>query len=732
MRRGQIALYVILGILVLILVALLFVLRKPAQPEMEILPADFQPVQTQVVSCLHDATVDALKRMALHGGYLDPLDQDEVGEALTLNPIAPTESDLVQLHPGDPESAIPYYLYYHGPNQCTSCPLVTLIPSREHMQEQVRKYVLQHLHECLNFGVFTNIEVLPDPEQDVEVTMFDESVEVVYLRRVEMRQGDNRQLATTFISDVEIPFLRYHHLAREMTRKQAETQYLENWMLYLISAYSGIEADLPPLGGYEESFSPKIWALLAVQEKFRQILYSTTPALQVMRTQGVQPPPSVSDPYVQGFLTTTYLDLLNESLWTAEDVRVSILYPNLPIYMNVRPSEDQLIKPRTERTGGILLVPSRQQNYYDFFYDVSAPFIIEIRHQNATAGTDISFLFALEANLRDNKNLVEWMLGRGTIPWTHDNVAWEVAGPGADPPPSTNATNGTPSGEPGYAHNESLETLLCDPSQRLSRLQVRTFDGQTNQPLSEVQFSFTCGLYASCRAGYSSLDTYGMYAELDQEVPQCLGGTLKAEKEGYNTLNLRVSTRNGQSQRLPDITLEPFVEREIRFEKRQVSRNPVTGALGLGAAQPLEGHESVFATLTRVPMTLGEGFVNAMAMMSNTSNLTMVKLVPGLYEVRAHYIDDHGHIIPAGCMEVEGNLIPEDPVEIQPAPWGGVQLTNATQLWHLGRNELYHHNTIVVTVFVAPPPFCLNDLEGLDGGESFSRRWIDEAMPHFE
>lgn len=741
-RKGQIALFAVIGLAILLIVLLIFFLRKPAATEtvLDDLPPDYAPIQEHIISCIEETTIDALKRMAMHGGYLDPQNPAIAGRSLVKARFVPTESDLVVMNPADPDSAVPYYYYLEGRNDCRDCSLSTLTPGKRHMEQQVELYVLEHLDDCVNLQLFNDFEIIPHDRRRLLIRFFNESVYYDYQRIYDIRRGSQEVQAESFPGYIRIPFLRYYQAARQITQQEIDTQFLENYLLYLVSAYSGIDGELPPLGGFEESFTPSFWIFYTVQQRYQQLLYSVTPTLQVLGTKDVTPIPATADPFLEGFFRTTYLDLLDPRL-DPERFSVSFHYLNHPIHFDVKPRSGQLIRPRQERQRGLFLVPSRQLNFYDFLYDISVPFVVEIRHEDAIESTDITFLFALEANVRDNKNLALWLLGYGTIPWDLDVVQFDITDPATGNPIG-------PGSDPGpdgiYWQNGSVPDFFCDPGLATIPIRAKTFDRRTNRPLENVTFTFTCGYYASCAGGMSAMDEHGVYALLETELPPCIGGILTAEKEGYNTFSLQVSTKEGVPPDLPDILLDPLVTRSVRFEKRQVIENPLNSALSVEPAVPFGPGDMGIVTLTLKPSAFGADPVMATAYTANGTNLTEVELVPGLYEVRGQYIYEPGFIIPKECDREcadrgmtggcdEWLYFPENETEIRPAPWGGNELTNDTFYWYLTRDVLYANDEVVIPLFVAPqPPACVDDLEWMGSAQRFSRTFRAEAMPRLE
>lgn len=731
-RNGQITLFVILGIVIIILLLLLLFMKRTPTSDVKSLPPQFQKVGNYVQQCLKETTIDALKQMAMHGGYLDPIKQ------LNITPGKdPTESKAVSLNPADPESAVPYYFYLTGKNNCRLCTLSTLAPTKEYMERELHDYLLSHLGSCLHFDSFPDYVVKMNPDQKIQVTLNNNSVDVVYDRVTTITKDGSVKKPKRFVEKIDIPFLTYYNLAIQITQKEVYTQFLENYLLYIVGVYSGRDADLPPLGDYDESFSPPFWILFNVQKTYAKLLNSITPSLQVMGTKGYRNPPLAKDlvarnvipasekDYIQGFLDATQLNLVKN----AERYRISILYPDYKPYVDVHPRAGQIIRPRSAHFSGLFVLPPRQQNYYDFYYDISAPFIFEIRDENAIPGTDISFLFSLEANVRENKNMAQWLLGKGTLPWSYDFVNYKITDPAtslpADQRPKKNKT------KVFYQHNDSLKTLLCDPTQAVVPVTVRTFDGHTKKPLTNVTISFTCGLYSSCPAGFTSPDAQNIYAVSNEKLPQCIGGLLKAEKAGYASKSVRLSTQVGMGSQTVDITLFPFVKKNVTVVKYTTHIDGWDILLDKKNPKVLDKKDTVFITFIRKIQEYGDSQVMSTVFIDNETNMSTVSLTPGLYEVRATYLTKHKMVIPKGCKKEHGQDVPDKDIELNETPWGGLSMTNKTQYWQVESNDLYKQNHLIVPVFVAPEPRCIDDLNFMDTAQRFTRQFHNKAKPKF-
>ena len=94
-----------------------------------------------------------------------------------------------------------------------------------------------------------------------------------------------------------------------------------------------------------------------------------------------------------------------------------------PVDKCVKPSKGDIIKPGVRITPAKFIIPGSQQNTYGFYYDVSWPLIIMINEKTPQSEiNDFRYIFALESNMIENKGLMEWALGLGTIPYTSSTL----------------------------------------------------------------------------------------------------------------------------------------------------------------------------------------------------------------------------------------------------------------------------------------------------------------------
>ncbi|MFC1733401.1 hypothetical protein ACFL6I_24135 [candidate division KSB1 bacterium] len=68
-KRGQITLFIIIGVVILSALGLFLYLRGQVAEEEEFVPADIAPIKVFVDKCLEETAKDAILVVSLQGGY---------------------------------------------------------------------------------------------------------------------------------------------------------------------------------------------------------------------------------------------------------------------------------------------------------------------------------------------------------------------------------------------------------------------------------------------------------------------------------------------------------------------------------------------------------------------------------------------------------------------------------------------------------------------------------------
>ncbi len=589
-RKGQITIFIILGFIMLISVITVIYIRgqavkKEAEVEavLEEVPDWVKPVQRYVHSCMEEVAIKAFKKIGEHGGYIDFDDYEIVGRNFNINLQDPTDSDAVSLSTQH-SSPVAYWWYMSTPNLCDNCFVDSLMPTLEDVEQQVNRYINKELLICLdNFSTFRKQNFVFETgniNTTASVNINDVSVNVNY--PVDVKLADSTISMENFRINLDLGFFRNFLLASLIANWEMDDQFLEEMIMYLVTGYSSaLDKDrIPPISWIDHEDSFVTWDKGKVKEVInRDVLGSNIPLIQVNNTGGAT---HVDD--------AMFLDFLNLNF----PLQVSFFYdPVWNYYLDITPSTGNILKPTISTIDDpIGFFPEVTTNYYEFFYDVSFPVIVIIRDDvslRAHGEKGYTFMFALEGNIRDNKDLYLWNQGRGTIgPMDYSGVSVSV---GATDSSSTACEQVDIESDDGSTAVEwfcplnnqdytdfmacssdcittttstisptRMPSLFCEHEQRISgNITIRTFDAETNNPLPNVPITFGCGNYRKCLMGVTN--DGGVYTD---KFPMCVGsGYLLFDKSNYVSEYLEDISIMPDEPGSYNVYLEPIVGKEV-------------------------------------------------------------------------------------------------------------------------------------------------------------------------
>ena len=721
-KRGQVTVFIIIGIIILLIVGALFVFKsqiKNAQLELALkqdkAEGEAVAVQEFVSSCLNDVSIDALELLGQHGGYINLSRSDLHNRDFSIEDN-PTSSDAVTFN----NLEIPYWWYEDSEHGCTRCSITTKnVPTIETMELQVNAYVEEQLNTCLNnFESMKGFTVTQTSEPVAETTVSSDSVYIQLTYPVTItKEGVTTQLENWYV-EVPVPLQQIYDSATEILTMQVSDQFLEQITINIISAYSGLDENrLPPLAAFTEGYTVVYWVKTLVKEQLQQYLNTYVPLIQIQGTSAsVDLEPSTE--YGEGFFTLLY----RESLYPFEKIKADFIYDNFDYYMDITPSSGELIKPNTYSQEFPVLIPTIQTNHYQFYYDVSYPVVVSLRDDTALNGAGYTFLFGLEANLRDNRNLIQWAQGKGTFgEWNPDLVEIGLkSGVSTEYPIGFDVeTNETIYGE----FEPPEKTLMCDYEQRLSgEVSVAVYDGLTSEPINGASVAFKCGVYETCSIGAS--DATGHY---DGSFPVCIGGAVKIEADGYYTNYVNLDTVPKQENSVIAL-LEPFKELPVNIKFIPTARlNESLSASSLRSlAFDMDTTDSVLLTLEKVPDQLYESSYSQVVSVTKAEEST-IQLVSGTYTVSVLLLDEEGVYIPARTEKYGGEEVEYPEVEMETGMLGGVDL-----VWEVDSTKLHNAESVTFYVFRINDPHYIEDLGELGMLGNYSVIYSDVVVPSFD
>ncbi|MBI4140434.1 hypothetical protein HY485_01210, partial [Candidatus Woesearchaeota archaeon] len=607
LRKGQITIFIILALVLVLSIGTYTYITSRGElqhieaqrPAIQQAPTEFTPVVEYVTNCLYNTAKTALIKIGESGGYLDTT-------KIKTNPFEPTEADGVEFSPGS-ELVIPYWWHLKDKNECEgNCNFENkMLPlnGRSSIETQIDDYINENLDLCLaNFNAIEQqgykINANKKPAARTTIAKDDVFVTLTYPLNIDKKGATHK--IDTFYSALPVNFKEMYEVAEELTKLQAENNYLEKDIRELIDVFSRLDKEaLPPVSDLRINFGVgTLWVKLNIEKQLKQILSSYIPLLQAAGTithKYLKAPTSTEDKELYETLYNRGMIIPLEKDHPTIGVTYSYLDWWKP-YVDISGCKGQLCQPESFGTTlGMLFGIQR----YNFAYDISLPVLVEIKNPFAFNGEGYTLNFALEANMRNNKPM-----------------------PAEFKPLRPVADVGVP-------------TMFCDVDKRNGGvLNVTIIDGKTKKSVDEALIIYNCGT-ESCALGTTEKGL------LKTMMPKCLGGVLSAEKYDYHPTFIPFDILS-EDNRNTTITLEPY--RYVDFSvKKYLLKKGIGWQLDINNPDPQAHDEQTLITLERKTMPLeepftafGEIFGGKLSKEEDYSN--NIRMLPGEYSVKLYTI----------------------------------------------------------------------------------------------
>ncbi|MBD3248749.1 hypothetical protein GF336_01770 [Candidatus Woesearchaeota archaeon] len=695
-KKGQIAIFIIVGILILVSAVSVIYIRSivtkekiaPELPRIARVADEVEPIQDYVEFCINDIGEQGLKKLGKQGGYLD---LEENG--ISANPVEPTEGKAIVF---PPDLMIPYWWYLESSNECGKefpCTFGSERPELEgqiSIQSQLQDYVSGELRACLDdFAPFVEqgftVEEAGDITTIVTFTQTDTIIYVDYPLEVEK---EGKHTINQFYTRIPVNMKKMYSLATDIVNSQKEFCFLERRTMMSLNPFTGVDKDkLPPIS--EMTFEPGggvMWERQKVKEKIESIITPYIQGMTVYDTLNYER--VIADNQVtQGFYDDSVLPLNLEG--TYSDLAVTFDYLSWwPLYFG----SPSIIKPES---AGNPIIPFIGVQRYNNPYDISFPTLINIKDPEALNGEGYSLKFALEANIRNNKCL--------------------------------NATGEDLQGVslPERSLFNNRETWSSP------NITINVVDKE-DEPIPEVGVSFIC----TDKAFIGKTDEEG---KLTSKFPKCAPeGKLSLIEYDYFSPIVKLNTLIEEETELPEIKMWPYKEVEVSVDKwaydpstGQISSNPLS--LGFD--------EEAIITIEKVKQDAYEQDVVGFAEYAlNNTNATMTRLVPGDYEVEI-VLYSHDEIIIQPDRRCEGGgfwggeecyYVPEEPLVLDEFVMGGAVLDQSTGYFTITPEDLYSGKDLKLYIITTEPLIKLEHLTTAGDKQAMSSRFRQYIEPRFE
>jgi hypothetical protein len=652
-NKGQITIFIILGIVILFIVAISIYWQNSfnrVRPPVQQLIVDDQlkPIQVYVTDCLSAISKEALIRIGQNGGYIT------IPNGLHINLGKPYDSDALFFDP----QVMPYWyymrpceqssvgcIYINNPPVCKSG-VECALPYRgqNSIEEQLSKYVQDNVGSCVNnFEPFKDVYDIRAGAIKVDTQITEQTVnfKMDYPLTINIKGSKSSGDIAYFYTEHKLKFKRIYQFAQEVRDAEANYTFLERNTLNLISVYSGIDSkQMPPMSDMDMFVKgKKYWIRTDVKEHLMNEILPYTMLLQLVNAGNAQDilPRGTNSKYIsfeEGFYKGMMIKVSENSY---SDLDANVYYPpGADIYLNIGGSE--IIKPKNYDGGDniIMKMMSFAFNDYSFKYDISYPVIVSIRDPEAFNGEGYTFNYAVQANIRQN------------VPITQNMTVVSISNvPSID---------------------------LEDTDLRTDRMiTIEAYDKYTKEPLEDVLVSYKCGY--DILIGSTAMKAGK--AILSDKFPFCeVGGTIVYEREGYMSGVIDYTNVAGSDSKNFRVELWPLKEKKLKVYKRTQANINSIRSVGAGgivfystAYTELGPEDTVYLNVYRTKDDPRESDVPLIGFVSvRSSNATPPKLITKQDQidfVNKAYNDGLINVSARDAMLTDLNFVSDEPTIVE-------------------------------------------------------------------
>lgn len=519
-KRGQVALFIVIGMVLLILGSLIsYWVYSVNVVDKRIIPDDIKPVTNYVDLCVELTSKEAIERMGVQGGYI------EIPDSIRNNPYS-----YIEVLPGSP-FLLPMW-YYKGNSR---------LPTK--LDEQISDYVEENLKGCLRGfrGLEQEFEITDTDELRAETVIGRDDVLVTleYPLEITSKAQGTTTKYSKYLAKLDVSLKDVFDLAKAIMKAENEQMFFEDLVINLMVLQPEI-----PFSDMSFSCGRKTWLEHHVRTTLSELITANMPRVRVAGTdhEPFALPLSEYSEYDRfddiagediGETELPNIDELppdmyeyKQMYWELggkkyEDLEVNFIFDS-PIKMRVRPSDNGIMRSNMGRAGDFIRFMCI--NVWHFTYDVEFPITVSVRDPDAFAGEGYNFNFAFPVYINHNQ-------GDRTNFGIMDYIEKDY--------------------EPDFCEDtgdEQIKIYVKDP---------------VREDIRYANITFECGRF-SCPLGVTDLEAPGF--KLSTYLPRnCVPGNIIAEKEGY--LKAEKDIRRGDDRVIVDMT--PMQKLDVKVLKHR-------------------------------------------------------------------------------------------------------------------------------------------------------------------
>lgn len=347
-KKGQLTIFIILGIMIVSAAVLFFVFRGSLTQTQ--IPASIEPAYNALTTCIQEETLSGIDILETQGGYIE-LPEFEPGSR-----YMPFSSQLN--FAGNP---VQYWYYVSGNNIQKE-----KVPSKSEMEEQLANFIEGEVRNCDFESYYDEGFIINLGEPDANVQINDDNVDVSLDMDLSISRGDDSAFIENHEVSVNSELGNLYDSAISVYNYEQDSFFLEDYTIDALRLYA-------PVDGVEQTCAPKIWNAQEVYGNTLEAVEANIPAIK----------PGDSDNYFDADIPAENVRFVTSSDW--------------PNAFEVEPSEGNLLisEPVGNQPGlgilGFCYVP------YHFVYDLKYPVMVQ------TYSGDEIFQFPLAIVIDGNK-----------------------------------------------------------------------------------------------------------------------------------------------------------------------------------------------------------------------------------------------------------------------------------------------------------------------------------------
>ena len=257
MKRGQVAIFIIIAIVIVFAIGLYFAIDADLFEES--MPKNFEPVYEHYKSCIKAEAENGIRILGEQGGriYVDEM------EFVPGSRYMPFSSQLDFFG-----QAVPYWFYISGNNL-----LKEQVPSESDMEQELERYIQERTDEC-DFSQFNDVNVNIGEFSNVNAEINENNIEIEFRNMISMSSDDESVNVNEHDIKIDSKLGRFHSLALETYNYEKQNMFLEDYAIDVMRMYA-------PVTDVELGCAPKVFNKQEIKQELVNALEANIQAIKL-------------------------------------------------------------------------------------------------------------------------------------------------------------------------------------------------------------------------------------------------------------------------------------------------------------------------------------------------------------------------------------------------------------------------------------------------------------------